>query len=134
MIDKGKLFRKAWRIAKRAAEETGEKASKFFREALKIAWKQALMVGKRGFTGYAELKEDGENRATTYKLWEKNGQKRIYMSYRKCNAYIILAGTERGHVETLKNGYRVATDSKYKADHELMVTLANDFFKNFYFA
>lgn len=30
MIDKGKLFRKAWRMAKRAATETGEKAVKFF--------------------------------------------------------------------------------------------------------
>lgn len=39
MIDKGKLFRKAWRMAKRAAAETGEKAVKFFSESLKIVWK-----------------------------------------------------------------------------------------------
>lgn len=66
------IMKNAWAIAKKAAAETGEKASKFFAESLKMAWAEEKKPTQQSIN--AKLKLAGIN--ATAKAW---GGKRTYL-------------------------------------------------------
>ena len=68
-IDKSKLMKNAWKIARKAHAEFGGKVREYFSESLKSAWCDA----KKSEINVARLTEIGRE-------WKKGGHHRVYFN------------------------------------------------------
>lgn len=77
-----KVMKRAWEIY-RTLE--GDHFAKL-RMALQFAWKEVKRMAKKAFESFAKVTipgredYDSDSQALSFKLWEKNGMKRIYIN------------------------------------------------------
>lgn len=71
------IMKKAWEIAKAAAERFGGKASQYIAEALRMAWAMVKGAGRKIIDRIDELTAIGFSR------WQKYGKDRLYIDPEK---------------------------------------------------
>lgn len=96
-----KIMQNAWTIAKAAAKETGERASKFFAESLKMAWAEEKSLPKT-------LKE-----LTLPELVGTEKQIKWAEKIRK-SALISLSAVERKLLSFIEHGQKINTEAAKK--------------------
>ena len=69
-----KVMKRAWEIVKKAIENFGGKAAQYISEALRMAWKEIKMEGKKVIDRIEELEAMG------FKRWTKGGMDRLYIN------------------------------------------------------
>ncbi len=69
-----KVMKRAWEIVKKAIENFGGKAAQYISEALRMAWKEIKMEGKKVIDRIEELEAMG------FKRWTKAGMDRLYIN------------------------------------------------------
>ena len=98
------IMKKAWEIARKAAQRFGGKAAQYIAGALRMAWKEARKMSQDITERIDELSKMGFNR------WQKNGMDRMYINastlgleciYRKSGSisYATFQGYEISHSE-----------------------------------
>lgn len=69
-----KVMTRAWEIVREAIANFGGKAAQYISEALRMAWKEVRMAGKKVIDRIEELEALG------FKRWTKNGMDRLYVN------------------------------------------------------
>ena len=113
-------MKRAWEIYRTL---TGDRIAKLS-AALKQAWAEVkAMATKQAFTGFAKIAKKAETYDEscflTFKAWEKNGKKRIYINDYKCRTL--------GYIE---NGVANITDRQGNFQEDINHAL-NSFFAQY---
>lgn len=74
------VMTRAWEIARSGQKKFGGTAKEYFAEALRMAWAEVKMQGKKTMGEIAQLIQEKLGSSAKVSAWEKYGKRRIYVN------------------------------------------------------
>lgn len=119
-----KIMKRAWEIAKNAAEKFGGKAREYMAEAIRMAWAEARETAKKAFSGIATMMwkiTENAGFEVIFKLWENYGKKRIYFQSNSTRSQVAL----KGYIDCNNNNEIVISTKRYSGIEQIVTDFMN---------